>query len=114
MTAHQRLDPPLVESIRKALTGNALPGETKGLSGDAEREAAEFLAQVATNRTRGRMRGLMGRRRFDRGIAALEALRESGRIPATFEVIYGHAWKVAPRHTAEGYAIVKLQRPGRA
>ena len=47
MTAHTRLDPPLVESIRKALTGNALPGETKGLSRDAEREAAEFLSQVA-------------------------------------------------------------------
>ena len=30
MTAHTRLDPPLVESIRKALTGNALPGETQG------------------------------------------------------------------------------------
>ena len=74
----------------------------------------ELKSIGATNRTRGRMRGLMGRRRFDRGIAALEALRESGRIPATFEVIYGHAWKVAPRHTAEGHAIVKLQRPGRA
>ena len=32
MTAHTRLDPPLVESIRKALTGNALPGETQGLT----------------------------------------------------------------------------------
>ena len=30
MTAHTRLDPPLVESIRKALTGHALPGETHG------------------------------------------------------------------------------------
>ena len=47
MTAHTRLDPPLVESIRKALTGNALPGETQGLSRDAEREAGEFLADVA-------------------------------------------------------------------
>ena len=47
MTAHTRLDPPLVESIRKALTGNALPGETQGLSREAEREAAEFLAEVA-------------------------------------------------------------------
>ena len=47
MTAHTRLDPPLVESIRKALTGNALPGETQGLSRDAERDAAEFLSQVA-------------------------------------------------------------------
>src|SRR6476661_5375098 len=53
MTADTRLDPPLVESIRKALTGNALPGETQGLSRDAERDAAEFLSQVAATRKRG-------------------------------------------------------------
>src|SRR4051812_17434853 len=53
MTAHTRLDPPLVESIRKALTGNALPGETQGLSREAEREAAEFIAAVAASRKRG-------------------------------------------------------------
>jgi malonyl-CoA O-methyltransferase len=33
-----------------------------------------------------------------------------GRIPATFEVIYGHAWKAAPRRTAEGHAIVAFAR----
>jgi glutamate dehydrogenase len=55
MTAHTRLDPPLVESIRKALTGNALPGETQGLSRDAERDAAEFLSQVAASRKRGEL-----------------------------------------------------------
>jgi glutamate dehydrogenase len=55
MTAHTRLDPPLVESIRKALTGNALPGETQGLSREAEREAAEFLAEIAASRKRGEL-----------------------------------------------------------
>jgi glutamate dehydrogenase len=55
MTAHTRLDPPLVESIRKALTGNALPGETQGLSREAEREAAEFLSEVAAVRNRGEL-----------------------------------------------------------
>jgi glutamate dehydrogenase len=55
MTAHTRLDPPLVESIRKALTGNALPGETQGLTREAEREAAEFLADVAAKRHRGEL-----------------------------------------------------------
>jgi glutamate dehydrogenase len=55
MTAHTRLDPPLVESIRKALTGNALPGETQGLSREAERDAAEFLSQVAAVRKRGQL-----------------------------------------------------------
>src|SRR4051794_37629222 len=55
MTAHQRLDPPLVESIRKALTGHALPGETQGLSREAERDAAEFLAGLAASRKPGEL-----------------------------------------------------------
>ena len=42
---------------------------------------------------------------------ALEKLRESGRIPATFEVVYGHAWKGEPRTTPEGHAIVRVARP---
>jgi glutamate dehydrogenase len=53
MTAHQRLDPPLVESIRKALTGNAIPGETQGLTREGERAAAEFLAELAATRGAG-------------------------------------------------------------
>jgi len=45
---------------------------------------------------------------------ALEALRrEDGTIPLTFEVIYGHAWKAAPRMTAEGHGIVRLEDIGR-
>jgi malonyl-CoA O-methyltransferase len=73
---------------------------------------AELKAIGASNRTRGRPRGLMGRARWARAVARLEALRRDGRIPATYEVIYGHAWKVAPRTTPEGHAIVRLQRPG--
>ena len=53
MTAHTRLDPPLVESIRKALTGNALPGEMRGLSPEDERGAAEFVTEAASSRKRG-------------------------------------------------------------
>jgi glutamate dehydrogenase len=75
MTAHTRLDPPLVESIRKALTGHALPGETHGLTRDAEREAAEFLAQVASRRKPGEVEiaiqstgGEAGHRRMRIGI----------------------------------------------
>ena len=72
------------------------------------------LKQIgATNATRGRPHGLMGRGRWRRAVQALEATRRDGRIPATFEVIYGHAWKGEPRHSAEGHPIVKLTRPGR-
>jgi glutamate dehydrogenase len=75
MTAHTRLDPPLVESIRKALTGNALPGETQGMSREAEREAAEFLTQIAARRKPGEVEiaiqstgGEAGHRRMRIGI----------------------------------------------
>ena len=60
-----------------------------------------------------RPHGLMGRGRWQRALAALEAMRRDGRIPATYEVVYGHAWKGEPRRTAEGHPIVKLSRPGR-
>ena len=76
MTADTRLDPPLVESIRKALTGNALPGETQGLTRDAERDAAEFLSQVVATRKRGELAlkiesigGEAGNRRMRIGVA---------------------------------------------
>jgi malonyl-CoA O-methyltransferase len=28
-------------------------------------------------------------------------------LPATFEIIYGHAWKPAPKVSQEGHAIIK-------
>jgi malonyl-CoA O-methyltransferase len=65
----------------------------------------------ATNATRGRPRGLMGRARWQRVLAKLEVMRRDGRIPLTFEVVYGHAWKGEPKRTAEGHPIIKLQRP---
>ena len=53
MTAHTRLARPLVSSIRKALTQNALPGEKEGLGSQAEQAAAEFLASVGAQRKPG-------------------------------------------------------------
>jgi malonyl-CoA O-methyltransferase len=58
-------------------------------------------------------------RRLHRALeAALEARKradgpERGTIALTFEVIYGHAWKAAPRHTAEGHGIVRIEDIGR-
>ena len=72
------------------------------------------LKQIgATNATRGRPHGLMGRARWQRALAAFETMRREGRIPATFEVVYGHAWKGEPRFSAEGHPIVKLSPSGR-
>jgi malonyl-CoA O-methyltransferase len=70
----------------------------------------DLKAIGATNATRGRPRGLTGRQRIGRVYAQLERQMRDGRLPATFEVVYGHAWKGEPRTTAEGLPIVKLQR----
>jgi malonyl-CoA O-methyltransferase len=71
---------------------------------------AELKAIGATNQTRGRPRGLTGRGRRRALDDALGALARDGRIPATFEVVYGHAWKGEPRKTAEGLPIVTLPK----
>jgi malonyl-CoA O-methyltransferase len=80
---------------------------------DAGAMLRDLKAIGATNAAHSRPRALMGRRRWERALAALDATRRDGRIAATFEVIYGHAWKVAPKRTRDGDAIVQF-RPRRA
>ena len=46
----------------------------------------------AHNTARGRARGLTGKHQFARFRAAYEALARDGRIPATYEAVYGLAW----------------------
>jgi len=71
------------------------------------------LKQIgATNATRGRPHGLMGRGRWQRALAAFEAMRRDGRIPATYEVVYGHAWKPQPRVTASGKRVIDIKPAG--
>jgi malonyl-CoA O-methyltransferase len=70
----------------------------------------ELKALGATNATRGRAKGLTGRRRFARVVAQLDKLSVDGRLPATFEVVYGDAWKGEPKRTAEGLPIVRVTK----
>lgn len=70
----------------------------------------------ASNATAGRRRGLTGRRRLAAVEAWYEGLRAEGRLPATWEVVYGHAWAGMPRsdHDAPpGEVAVPLSRIGR-
>ena len=57
-----------------------------------------------------RRRGLVGRAAWRRVLAALEAQRRpDGKLGLTFEVIYGHAFRPAPRVTAAGEAIIRFE-----
>lgn len=57
----------------------------------------DLKAIGAHNATRGRRRGLTGKGVWRNAMSHYEALRKEGKLPATFEVIYGHAWKPQPR-----------------
>lgn len=58
-----------------------------------------------------RPKGMTGRQAWQSARAAYEAMRRQGKLPATFEVVYGHAWKAAPKQTADGRAIIRFDRP---
>lgn len=62
----------------------------------------------AHNVTQGRRRGLTGKNIWLEVQMNYERLRVEGKLPATFEIIYGHAWKPEARVTAEGHQIIKL------
>jgi malonyl-CoA O-methyltransferase len=56
----------------------------------------------------GYRRGLMGRRTWQAVLAACEAQRIEAHLPASFEVVYGHAWKAEPRTVADGRAVIRF------
>ncbi len=61
----------------------------------------DLKAIGARNVTAGRRRGMTARATLAAVERNYEAMRRDGRLPATFEVIYGHAWKPeAPRRTS--------------
>ena len=74
----------------------------------------DLKAQGASNAMQTRSRGLMTPRKLRSIEAALDTgRRDGGPIRISVEVIYGHAWKIAPKKTAEGHGIVRLDSIGR-
>lgn len=65
---------------------------------DVRKLAADLKATGAHNSTSGRARTLTSPRKFAAMQAAYEQFRQDGRLPATYEVVFAHAW--APAHAA--------------
>jgi len=53
----------------------------------------------AQNAAAGRYKGLTGKRRMQQFRDAYEVYRDDGRIPSTWDIVYGHAW--APQQVTE-------------
>lgn len=56
----------------------------------------DLKAIGARNATEGRRRGLEGKSFLQRLAENYERFRRAGKLPATYEVVYGHAWKASP------------------
>ncbi|TVO59678.1 methyltransferase domain-containing protein [Denitromonas halophila] len=74
---------------------------------------ADLRLSGSRNASAARPRGLSGKTSWLKARERYETRRIDGRLPATFEIVYGHAWKPAPRTTPDGHAIIRFQsRPG--
>jgi len=81
---------------------------------------AGFDALARDLRSSGQANAAVGRRRGLLGRGAWQRVRErypvrDGRLPATFEIVYGHAWRGEPRARPGEPAVVRFEprRPGR-
>jgi malonyl-CoA O-methyltransferase len=96
--------------VRARFADPVMDVERMTLTYDDVRGLMRDLKQLgAHNALAGRSRGLTGRRRLAALAAAYERERRDGRLPATYEVVHGHAWVTAKAQrqvaTADGVAI---------
>lgn len=83
--------------VRNGFAAPVLDVERITLQYREVRKVAEDLkATGAHNSTAGRTRGLTSPRKFAAMQAAYEQFRQDDRLPATYEVVFAHAW--APMH----------------
>lgn len=62
-----------------------------------------------TNAAMQRPRGLTGKAGWATARAGYLAFAQAGRLPATFEVIQGHAWKMPAKVTDDGRAVMRFE-----
>jgi malonyl-CoA O-methyltransferase len=103
--------------VRSGLAEPVMDVERFTLTYAEVRDLMRDLKRIgARNANAGRPRGLTGRAALARMTAAYEALRLDGRLPATYEVVYGQAWcPVSPPRGrgAPGEVVVPFARIGR-
>jgi malonyl-CoA O-methyltransferase len=95
--------------VRNGFEAPVLDVERYTLSYSDVRDAAMDLKSTgAHNATEGRTRTLTGRARFASMQSAYEAFRKDGRLPATYEVVFGHAWVPRSARGARDAAAISL------
>ena len=69
----------------------------------------DLKAFGAHNVTAGRRQGMTARATCAAVERNYEGFRQAGRLPATFEVIYGHAWLPQKRTTPDGRRVIDIK-----
>jgi malonyl-CoA O-methyltransferase len=76
---------------------------------DLQSLTRELKAVGARNVATGRNRGMTGKGTLRDIELRYESFRRDGRLPATFEVVYGHAWKPLPRTSPGGRPVIDIK-----
>ncbi|MEW6689801.1 MAG: methyltransferase domain-containing protein [Pseudomonadota bacterium] len=69
---------------------------------------ADLRASGQTCAAAARARGLAGPRFRGALLERLAVQQRDGKLPVDYEVLYGHAWKAAPKRAADGRSIVQF------
>ncbi len=70
----------------------------------------DLRAHGSISRERSKREGLGGRRIYQSLITGYEQFRrDDEKLPATFEVIYGHAWRPRPRVSPKGERVIDIR-----
>ena len=84
--------------------------ETFTLTYDTARDVMRDLKAIgAHNAAAGRRESLTGKAAMRAVEASYERFRVDGKLPATFEVVYGHAWKPLPRVGPTGKRVIDIK-----
>jgi malonyl-CoA O-methyltransferase len=83
--------------------------ETLTLTYDDVKSLMRDLKAIgAHNATQGRPGALSAKSTLLAVASHYDTLRREGKLPATFEVVYGHAWKALPRLSASGKRVIDI------
>ena len=98
--------------IRAGFSTPVLDVEHYTLTYDDVKSVMTDLKSIgAHNATAGRARGLQGRGFLQNLVQNYEQFRVAGKLPATFEVVYGHAWKAESKpQLDDGYAPITFKK----
>lgn len=73
----------------------------------------DLKAMGAHNVIQDRQRGLTGKIGWEKVLNNYEVLRKEGKLPVTFELVYGHAWKLEPRKNIDNRKIIEFDPKAR-